>query len=220
MQNTLRKVTFFQHLSPAELKRIASISKLQTFAKGAQILSKADAGKHLFVVQKGKVKIFTTSDQRKRKTFAYVGPGQFFGEMALLDGKVRSASAQAAEKTELIMIGKEAFKELIDRDTKFTFSLLRTMVTRLRLANEEIERLLFSNIVGRLAQKILDLSGAKPDKAGKPVTLTRQEMADFVGTTREPLTRAIGLLKRRGSIVLKGGKIVVADYAKLADLLL
>ncbi len=210
----LRKVSFFRHLRNAELRRIISIASARKYRAGEIIFSKEQIGNHLFVVKSGSVKIYTSPGFGRKKTFAYLNEGNFFGEMALLGGRVRSASAQAITDCELLVIHREKFKKIILTDMEFTLGMLHTLSERLRRANQEIESLLFQNTLGRLVRTLVDLCGAKRQC---PITLelSQRELADFVGTTREPLSRALAML-RHSELVDSGNKrIIVKNLSRL-----
>ena len=209
----IKKTSFFKHLDDKELARIMTIAKLARFRAREVIFSKEDAGDAFFIVKSGRVKIFTEAN-RRQKTLDFLEPGDIFGEMALLDGKVRSASAQALEDSELLMITKSAFTRLIS-DTAFTLRLLNTLSTRLRAADREIESLLFQNMLGRLARAAIKLAG--PEHRHKPVVqISLHELANYIGTTREPLSRALASLKRCGIIEYSDKALKIKNYGRLA----
>jgi len=212
----LETTSCFKHLASAELKRLFSIAKTVRVPANTMIFSKDEAGETFFVVNSGRVKIFTTTATDRTKTLAYLGPGDFFGEMALLGGKVRSASARAEEDSELLVITKANFNRLIKKDGEFTLQLLHTLSERLRKADEEIEALLFHNMLGRLAGAILKLCGEVPPGCEPPgIEMSIQELADYIGTTREPLSRALAMLRRTGMLDYKDRKISITDIARL-----
>lgn len=215
----LKKVGFFKHLKPAELKRISDITAHRSVKAGELIFSKEDIGRTFFVVTAGKVKIFTGSSQSRSKTLAYLVEGDFFGEMALLGGKTRSASAEAVTDCELIVIDRQRFFELIETDTCFTLCLLRTLSERLRKANQDIESLLFHNMLGRLSFTILRLArerGIKKDR--NHLDLTLHELADLLGTTREPLSRSLSVMKKAGILDYQDKRIIIIDRKRLESM--
>ena len=220
----LRKIPFLSKLSSKNIEQVYKIARVREFEKGEPIFTKSEAASHMFIVLSGRVKIFTLSSGKKRKTFAYLMPGDFFGEMALLEGKNRSASAQAIDKSKILVIGKEDFRRLLAADPNLTFYLLRTFSERLRSANEEIESLLFRNILGRVSKTLCDLSrrtGKKSDGGMMlPNAYTHQELADMVGTTREPLTRALSTLRRAELINVRQGRYFIKDPGRLGALCL
>lgn len=212
----LQRVEYLKHLPPSELKRIMKLTQVINVPAGHQIFSKSEAGNQMFIVADGRIKIHITSTGRKHKTLAYLEKGDFFGEMSLLDGRVRSASATAVDDSRLLVVSKSDFKKLLSKDPRFSFLIMRTLAERLRKTDEEVENLLFKNLLGRLAKALLDLASRQPD--GNAVRLTHQELADLIGTSREPLTRALGVLKRRGVIESGEGKLVVTSVERLKQI--
>src|SRR4051812_3679739 len=129
--SALQKVNFLKPLPSSALHRIMKLAKSQELGKGDFVFKQEEAGAHLFVVLTGMVKIFFTSSSRRRKTLAILQNGDFFGEMALLDGKVRSASAQALKPSKILIIHKNDFKRLLVKDSAMMFTVLRTLSERL-----------------------------------------------------------------------------------------
>ena len=220
----LRNIPFLSALTAAHLREVYRIAKEITVPAGAPVFSKRQAADAMFIVLSGRVKICTDSAGRKRKIFAYLTPGDFFGEMALLKDLPRTATAQAVESSRLLVLAKADFQRLLGRDQRLTLYLLRTLCTRLRHANAEIEGMLFSNVLGRVAKAMLGLakrSGERWNDGGLALTqrFTQQELADLVGTTREPLTRALSSLRRAGLVATTSdGRYAIPAPAKLAGL--
>ncbi|MDD5629336.1 MAG: Crp/Fnr family transcriptional regulator [Elusimicrobia bacterium] len=217
----LRRIPFLKALPPVELKRIARIATEIAFRAGETIFSKSESGSRMFVVISGRIRIFTSSHAKKQKTFAYLDPGDLFGEMSLVDGHTRSASARAETDSRLLVIRKSDFKGLLFSDPKLCFFLLRTVSERLRQANEEIENLLFRNMLGRVSGALNALVGRGRRFRGGVLLkdrYTQQELADMVGTTREPLSRAISSLRRAQILDMHHGRYFVRDPRRLAEL--
>lgn len=219
----LKKIPFLSALSPAHLREVYRLARELELGAGQALFAKREDADAMFIVLSGRIKIFSNASGRKRKTFAYLKRGEFFGEMALVEGTTRTASAQAAEPSRLMLIRKRDFQSLLARDPKLALYLLRTMCERLRRTNEEIEGLLFRNILGRVAKTMFDLA----KRSGEPLNgsglvlkekFTQQELADIVGTTREPLTRALSSLRRAGLVAVHDGRYSVPDPARLAGL--
>jgi CRP-like cAMP-binding protein len=204
----LKKVTFFKKLNTTDLKKIFSIANIHKFTQGEIVFHKSEIGKNFFVVESGKIKIFTAIGPNKKKTFAFLEKGDFFGEMSLLGSKTRSASAQAVTDCELLVISRFNFKKLLVKNPDFTLNLLQTLVTRLNNCNREIETMLFKNILGRLASKILELA-PKTNKTPLIINIDQNELAECIGTTRVPICRAISSLKKCKAIDYKRGKITI-----------
>ena len=217
----LRRIHFLNALPPAELKCIARIAAEQDFHAGETIFSKAEAGSRMFIVISGRVRIFTSSDSKKRKTLAYLAAGDLFGEMALVDGHTRSASAQAVEDSRLVVIRKSDFKGLLLSDPKLCLFLLRTVSERLRQANEEIENLLFRNMLGRVSGTLNALVRRGRKFRGGILLddhYTQKELADMVGTTREPLSRALSTLRRAQILDMHHNRYFIRSPQRLSEL--
>jgi CRP-like cAMP-binding protein len=219
----LKRFSLLSKLPASELKRIHALSRELSFKSGQMIFQKAEAGAQMFVVLSGRIKIFSRSGWKKRKTFAYLEKGDFFGEMAVIEDKARSAAAQAVEPSTLLLIPKKDFRQLILSDSKLCFQLLKAVSDRLRKANEEIESLLFRNILGRVAKTLYDLSGARKRRGSGPITIkqryTHQDLADLVGTTREPLSRALAILRKGEFVATKNGLLVLPEPKRLETLI-
>ena len=213
----LRKISFFKKLSSTDLEKIFSIAQIKKFGKGDIVFHKSEIGNNFFIVESGKIKIFTSIGPSKKKTFAYLEKGEFFGEMSLLGSKTRSASAQAVSDSELLVISKFNFKKLLVKNTDFTLKLLQTLVKRLNNSDREIENMLFHNILGRLADKIIELA-PKTNKLPIIVNIDQNELAECIGTTRVPICRAINSLKKCGAIDYKRSGIAILNFKQLKSI--
>jgi CRP/FNR family cyclic AMP-dependent transcriptional regulator len=218
----LKKIPFLSNLSPKHLTEVYRLAEELSVQNGQPVFAKRQDADSMFIVLSGRIKIYTDSASKKRKTFAYLKEGEFFGEMSLVEGTTRTAAAKAVEASRLLVIRKKDFQRLLQRDPKLALYLLRTVCERLRRANEEIEGLLFRNILGRVAKAMLDLGRRSGSQQGAGLVLseryTQQELADVVGTTREPLTRALSSLRRAGLVEQRDGRYTIPAPEKLAGL--
>lgn len=220
----LKRIPFLSALTPGHLRDVYRLGREVEIPAGQPVFAKRQDADAMFVVLTGRIKIFSDSASKKRKTFAYLTEGDFFGEMALLEELPRTASASAVETSRLMLIYKKDFQRLLARDGKLALYLLKTVCARLRHANGEIEGMLFRNILGRVAKVMLE----QAKRAGEPwrggglalkQRYTQQELADLVGTTREPFTRALSSLRRAGLVAqTDDGRYAVPEPAKLAGL--
>jgi CRP-like cAMP-binding protein len=222
-EGALKKAGFLSALAPAQLRMVARLAREIEVPERHELFAKREDADVMFIVLAGRVKIFTSSSGRKKKTFAYLTAGDFFGEMALIEGTTRTASAQAVESSRLLVIRKRDFQQLLTREPRLALYLLKVVCARLRLANEEIEGLLFRNVLGRVAKAMLGLArrAGEPWNGGLALKqrYTQQELAEFVGTTREPLTRALSALRRAGLVAATGdGRYAIPDARKLSAL--
>jgi len=218
----LKKIPFLSTLSAGHLNEVYRLAEELSLGARQSVFAKRQDSDAMYIVLSGRIKIFTNSASKKRKTFAYLKEGEFFGEMSLLEGTTRTAAAQAVEPSRLLVIRKKDFQRLLASDPKLALYLLQTVCERLRRANEEIEGLLFRNILGRVAKAMLDLGRRSGESHAGGIVLkeryTQQELADVVGTTREPLTRALSSLRRAGLVSQHDGRYTIPAPERLAGL--
>lgn len=215
----LRGVELLNGLPAEDLLRLAQLCQLVRFRRAERIFTESQPGACLYVVMSGRVKIFGSSSQGRAKTFAYLEPGDFFGEMSLIDDEVRSASAAALEDSVLIMLKSEDYRKLMLSRPAIALSVLKTLSSRLRRANKEIEALSFNNVLGRIAQILLDLAdryGKKTDDGIRiEMELSHKELAEMAGTAREVISRVISRFRRIGCVSFFDNKLIITDHDKL-----
>jgi CRP/FNR family transcriptional regulator, cyclic AMP receptor protein len=215
----LRGVELLNGLSTDDLLRTAQMCQIIRFRRAERIFTEKQPGACLYVVMAGRVKIFGSSAQGRSKTFAYLEPGDFFGEMSLIDGEVRSASASVLEDSVLIMLKSEDYRKLMLSRPAIALTLLKTLSNRLRRANREIEALSFNNVLGRIAQILLDLGeryGKKTEEGLRiDMTLSHKELAEMAGTAREVISRVISRFRRIGCVSFFDNKLTITDRDKL-----
>ncbi len=218
----LKKIPFLSALTSKHLGEVYRLAEELALNPRQSVFAKRQDADAMFIVLSGRIKIYTNSQSKKKKTFAYLKEGEFFGEMALVEGTTRTAAAQAVEPSRLLVIHKKDFQRLLANDPKLALYLLKTVSARLRRANEEIEGLLFRNILGRVAKAMLELAQRAGEIQNGGLVFkehfTQQELADLVGTTREPLTRALSSLRRAGLIAMHQGRYFIPSPDKLAGL--
>ncbi len=218
----LRIVPIFTELDDKVLKKIVEIGLERKYTKNSIVFLEEEIGAILFIIISGKVKIVRTDDEGKEVILSILGTGDFFGEMALLDGLPRSATVVALDKTELFIIHRREFLELMENSPQIATSLMNELTRRLRKANEQIEDLSLKDAVGRVASVIIRLA----DDIGKirkgevviedfPV---QQDLANMAGTSRETISRTIHQFMRHEYVEQKGNTLIIKDYEKFKNL--
>ncbi len=220
----LRKVPIFHRLTDASIQQIAAIVEERAFKKGEMLFAAGSRGDTLYIISKGKVKIFKEMPSpfaggAETKIFEILSEGEFLGEMSLLNHEPRCASAAAMEDCWIYLIHKRNFNEVILQRPEMALNILEIISKRLRDADAHIQDITFRNIPGRLATLLMRLA----DKFGKKTAqgelidlkLTQQEIAQTVGTSRVYTSRYLNEFKREGSISISGGRIVILDRDKL-----
>lgn len=214
----LQGVALFEGLSAAEYDELASICRERSYSKGHTILYGDDPGTNLFIIAKGSVKIVVLSDDGREHILGLLGETDFFGEMALLDGEPRSASAIAREASTVLSISREDFQEELRRNPDISLKILATICQRLRHTDRHLEALAFLSAPGRVARVLLDMAkdGEKsPEGTIIRTRMTRQELASIAGTTRETLTRVLMEFQDDGLVDIDKDVLVVRKEDRL-----
>ena len=170
----------------------------------------------------GRIKVTILGDDGREVILSLLGPGDFFGEMALLDNEPRSATAIAVEDSELLSLHRNDFQTVLTDNRSITSALIKILTARLRRANHQISTLALLDVYGRVARVIVDMAREEGRrlKDGRIAfrRATHQEIANRIGTTRETVTRMLKDLERQGLIHIEGREIVVQpDFEKVFD---
>jgi len=211
----LKRISLFSDLSDSELERVFRLMEEKSYSRGEIILNQEDEGDSLFVIIKGRVKIFLMAEDGREVILSIMKPGDFFGEMSLLDGKPRSASASALEPSELLVLKRDGFVSVVTVSPSIALKIMFEMSGRLRSADERIGSLSLLDVYGRVARVLLQLarSEGKPCPEGIVIESlpTHHDIASMVGSSRETVSRVLGDLSRRGYLTLTGRKAVIHE---------
>ena len=211
--SALAQVPLFAELSEEELGRLGSRLRRRRYAKGEVVFLRGDPGTSLCIVEAGAIKILLTSPEGKEIVLGLFGAGDFFGELALLDGEPRSADAIAAEASQLLLLEREDFLRYLEATPRAAIRLLSVLAQRLRRDAELMQEAVFLDVPARLARVLLRLAGAPSRPGGAPpaipARLSQAELASMVGTTRESINRWLRSYERRGLIRQQQGRISI-----------
>jgi CRP/FNR family transcriptional regulator, cyclic AMP receptor protein len=209
----------FAKLDPAVINRLLAYARPRTEAPGATIFSRGDAGTGLFAICSGTVKITNHSADGKDAVFNLLNAGDIFGEIALLDGRPRTANALALTRCELIAIDRRDFIPLVKDQPEIALKLIEVLCARLRHISEHVEDVLFLDLRGRLAKTLLRLSErAKPSSSGRKVAITQREIGQIIGMSRESTNKQLREWEQQNWVRLERGGITVLAPAALADI--
>ena len=213
----LGSVNIFSDLSESELVGIQDICTTRKYPKNSMIILEEEMGDVVFIVMSGTVKITRVNDEGKEVILSLLGPGEIFGEMAILDGEARSANALAQEHCELIAIQRSEFLRLLRRNFKISFALMGELAKRLRKSDQQIEALSLSDAEHRIGVSILNLAEDMGVIRKGQVTIEKlpfqQDIANMSGTSRETVSRVLKLFEDRNMITKVGHTVVIPDYA-------
>jgi CRP/FNR family transcriptional regulator, cyclic AMP receptor protein len=211
----------FQGIAPDELTRIAETMVRRRYKRLEVIFHEGDPGDSLHVLVAGRVKITRQSVDGDEAIIATLGAGDTFGELVLLDGAARSASASAMEPTETVILTRAGFERLVDGDSPFRWSLLGGVAHRLRRLTDQLAEVHFLDIGGRLALTLTRLADEAAPGVATDVRLarplTQADLAAMVGATRQRVNQILGELADEGLIELTAGAIVVRDVDALRN---
>jgi CRP/FNR family transcriptional regulator, cyclic AMP receptor protein len=214
--NFLRNVPIFAELEEKDLLRVVKLGTSQKYKKGNIVVLEQESGAALFVIITGKVKVVRMDEDGREVILSMFGPGEFFGEMSLLDGLARSASVVATVKSELFMIHRRDFLELLNEFPTVTISLLAELAMRLRKADMQIKSLSLKDAEGRVANVMLiladDVGIFRKGKVEIDDLPLQQDIANMAGTSRETVSRMIHLFIEGGEVRMKGNKLIINDY--------
>jgi CRP-like cAMP-binding protein len=203
----------FRDLGTEIHERLASYAKLKTVERGTTIFSKGDAGTSLFAVCSGVVQMTTLSTSGKNAVFNLIREGEIFGEIALLDGKPRTADAVAFTDCTLMMIERRDFLPLLRSHPDIAIKLLELLCSRLRKTTEQVEDLLFLDLRSRLVKTLLRLSRTE---AKGEITISQDDLSHIVGMSREMINKQLQVWAKDQWISLARKRITVLQPDALA----
>ena len=192
----LKQVSLFSSLSDEDLRELMAVTRRRTFRAGEVIFHRDDPGQILYIIKDGKVKICLISPDGQEISLVVFGKGEYFGEFSLFDGLPRSADAITLERTECYTLQRSDFDNVILKNPKIALKLLEALTRRLRSTDQMVEDLIFLDVYGRVAKKLLELAethGTLTEDGNRiDVRLTQQELASMVGASRESVNKVMG----------------------------
>jgi CRP/FNR family transcriptional regulator, cyclic AMP receptor protein len=214
--SVLRKHPIFSDLDPEAFDQLCRYAKHTTLKRGTTIVSKGDPGNSLIAVISGTVKISVTSPDGRSAILNLIGPGEIFGEVAVLDGQARTADATANTNCEIYVIDRRDFIPFVRSQPALAMKFIELLCTRLRWTSDQVEEVILQNLPGRLASALLRLTEKhKLAPAGRTIAVTQQEISEMVGMTRESINKQLRAWADRKWVRLEHGAIVVLDAGSL-----
>ena len=209
----LRNVSLFESLNAEELEALAQMTITRTFSKDNVIILAEEEGDALFIIHTGQVKVSIVSEDGREVILSMLGGGAVFGELSLLDGKPRAANVIATEDTNLVMLRRQDFLQLVYKVPQIPIALLAELASRLRRTDRQIEGLALLDVTSRISETLLQLASDRGVATETGVLIhnrpTHQELANMSGTTRETVSRVLKRLEGQGYISCSGRKIAI-----------
>jgi CRP/FNR family transcriptional regulator, cyclic AMP receptor protein len=219
----LEEVDIFADLSESEMMAIAKAAPMRTYAPGQMLFTPQQPIEALFILKRGRVRIFRVSPDGRALTTAIVTPGTIFGEMVLLGQQMYDNWAEALDEAVVCVMSRDDVRRFLLSDARITARITAILGARLKSMEQRLTEAVFKTVPQRVAATLLTLSAQPPKRPGllplgaKPISITHEQLAALVGTSRETAIKALDELADRGVIRLGRGRITVLDSARLAD---
>lgn len=207
----LINVPIFSGLSDEELATIEQHAISRSYPKNSIILNEGDQTDSLYIVLTGKVKVYLSDESGKEVILNIQGPGQYFGELALVDDAERSASVITMEKSTFLVITKAEFKDVLAKHPDIAFNLIRDLTRTVRSLTDNVKSLALLDVYGRVAKTLLGLATDQGDRLVIEGKLTQQDIADRIGASREMVARILKDLATGGYISYEQKSIVINE---------
>ena len=215
----LKQTPIFSDLSNEELDGVVPYVVKRQLKKNTVIFHENDPATAFYLVKKGRVKIYKVGPGNREQVLAILGDGQIFGDVPAFDGGPYPATAATMADSEIYLIRSKDFRELVRRYPEVALKIIRVLGQRLRQAMELVRDLSFKQVPHRLAGLLVKLAGeyGRETAAGILIDLplSRQELADIVGTSRETVTRELKKMEREGMLAVNRRLITIVDQGKL-----
>jgi len=208
----LDNVSLFEGLERKALVALAQQLVSRKLPKNTIVISEGDATDALYVVVNGRVKVFVSNDEGREITLCTQGPGEYFGELALLDGDGRSASVMTMEPCEFAVIERRAFLECLAAHPSMATPLIRNLSRRIRRLTNLARNLALLDVYGRIVRTLLDLAQGKDGRRVIDEKLTHQEIANRVGASREMVSRIMKDLSDGGYVRNESGRLYISEH--------
>ena len=208
----VRQVQLFRTLDEAQLQKVSRLLKERRYRKGEIIFHQDDPGGYLYIISVGRVRIYVAGPDGREVTLRIYGPDSNFGELSVLDGESRSASAAALDDVTTYVLYREDFLNLLRENFALVQHILAILAERVRYTTNYSEQLAFLSAPGRVAALLMRLAGAEGEvQAPIRLELSQQELADFANTTREWVNRALHDFAAAGLVRVERRVVVILD---------
>ena len=216
----IERNSLFRGLPAATLERIAALAARRSYNGDAVVFMRGDPGDALYGVVTGRVRITASASGGKEVFLNVMEPGDAFGEIALLDGQPRTANAMTASPAELIVIQRAQFLTLVQKEPKLAVHLIELLCKRVRWTSEQMEDSSLLDAPARLAKRLLSLASSqgRATPEGAQLRISQEQLAQFLGLSRQIVNKHLQTWKRKNWITLGRGRVVVTNERALRNL--
>ena len=213
VERLLARVPFLADVTTADRRALGRLASTRSYERGALVCNQQEPGDALFIIARGSVRVVLYGESGKEITLSLLTPGDFFGEMSLLDGQPRSASVVTTEPALLVVLKREDFRQHLLQNPATALAVLEELSRRLRKADEIIGSLAMMDVYGRVARMLMELGEREGQQVEEGILIkrrpTQQEIASMVNTSRETVSRALNEFRKRGLLVLNGRRVLL-----------
>ena len=213
----MKTVPLFATLPEEQLRMLTVVVTRKSAPRSTTIMAGGDPTDSLYIVLSGRLKVMMSDAEGKEVILSILGPGEFFGEMGLIDDEPRSATVVTIEPCELLSIAKRDFKKCMAENFEMSQAVMRGLVKRLREADRKIGSLALLDVYGRVARLLLDMSETVDGERLVTKRLPKQDIAKMIGASREMVSRVMKDLQTGGYIEMRGSTIVLRDTIMLPE---
>ncbi|MGH8658286.1 MAG: Crp/Fnr family transcriptional regulator [Gammaproteobacteria bacterium] len=204
----MMNVGLFTELTAHDLAVIAAHGVKRSYLKGTIVLSEGDESDCFYLINEGRVKVYASDDQGKEVILSLEGPREYFGELALIDRKPRSASVLTLEDTCLTVVCRSEFEKCLSEHPQLAFKMMRPLVDRIRFLTRNVKNLALLDVYGRVARTLLNLAREENGIGVIKQRLTHQDIANMVGASREMVSRIMKDLEVGGYIKIGKNRVI------------
>lgn len=198
----------FPPLTLDDVDVICSYGTPRQYPKNSILVNKDDESDGVYVIQDGKVRVYISDEFGDEMVFGYLGPGEFFGELAILDNRPRTASVSTLNRTHAFYLGRSKFEKCLAENPDLSLKFIRHMVGRIATLTDELANCALKNVYQRLSDKLIQLALEDSEGWLIPDRMTHKELAGLVGSRREMVTRILGKLRDAGYIETASGNLI------------
>lgn len=220
MVELLGRVRLFADLSEQELEPIAQVAIPRSFPAETTVFHDGDHGEACYIIRRGRCRAIRHHSDGRAITLAHFGVGDFFGELAMIDPDIRSATVETVEETALLALTGADMRRLLRDYPEISLKLLVALARRLRQVNDRVARQSFQTVPSRVAGVLLQLiaeqdSAAASGGEGVTIKMTQADLAQLAGASRETVSRFLATLERAGVVVCGRGRVTVREPQRL-----
>jgi len=206
---TLKDISLFSSLKSETLRHLDAVAVKRSYPKNTILMSEGDRSDQLYAILDGKIKVVVMDPEGREIVVNLMGPGDCFGEIAMIDGEARSATIVTMEPTQVMTIGRADFTPILNSNPDLMQHLLKLLARKVRASTSMVESLAFENVYARLIRLLTNLARPKGNLLVVEERLTHQDIANMIGSSREGVSRMLKALSSGGYISIDQKRISI-----------